>query len=411
MLKQLTKIIKHSLTMMKVHWQAYLSLSITITISLGLFLGILVYYDTTYFNEYKSDISIPPNIIQSGDGNLQTANALTIMSQKYDDTFAFSWRDGGVDLPSYQRSIFGHLTFVDHNFFNFPIEGNHGFVSHNIIEGRLFTHEEISNNEKIILIEEKFKDILFGTEEAIGQEILLPTNFSGDSIPTDVTPYTIIGVVQSHDTYPSDILDDESMMIDGRLYLPLNALVDFKDIQTLSYTLVVAKSPEVQREIYQTLFLEGMHTTSSLWHIEYASHAYIEMRESQISLLAIVLIILSLNLFSLHSNVLKKRQQEIAIKRALGASKRTIIIEFFIEGLFIFLINFLVVCFLISTIAVIWYYFNHNLYQGYNLKSLVIMPFSIQLFIIVSILMTILNSMILAYQATRINIIDAIKAE
>ena len=134
-------------------------------------------------------------------------------------------------------------------------------------------------------------------------------------------------------------------------------------------------------------------------------------RKDQIPVLSVLLFILSLNLFSLHNNVLKNRRQEIAIKRALGFSKKEIVMEFLLEGTIIFLINLLITSFIIFSIGVLWHYKNYQLIRGVYPVSIMIYPFSLKIFLVSSIFLTILNSVVLAFLATRINIIDAIKTE
>ncbi len=138
---------------------------------------------------------------------------------------------------------------------------------------------------------------------------------------------------------------------------------------------------------------------------------YVAMRQNQIPVLSVLLFILSLNLFSLHNNVLKNRRQEIAIKRALGFSKKEIVMEFLLEGTIIFLINLLIISFIIFSIGVLWHYKNYQLIRGVYPVSIMIYPFSLKIFLVSSIFLTILNSVVLAFLATRINIIDAIKTE
>lgn len=145
MIKQLTKIFQHSLFMMKIHWQAYLSLSLTIIISLSLFLGILFYYDTTYFNRYQSALSSPPNFIQSIVTDSKSAEVMKTLAKKYDVAFTFSWKRGEVSMQSYLLPITlsAQAYFVDQNFFDYPIYFNGDFNNHSIIKGRSFTQEEV----------------------------------------------------------------------------------------------------------------------------------------------------------------------------------------------------------------------------------------------------------------------------
>lgn len=412
MLKQLSKIYHHSLLMMKIHWQAYLSLSITIVISLGLLLGILFYSDTTYFNQNKDFLSSPPNLIQPTISDSKSSKALQTIAKKYDKAFTFSWKTGHIQMHSYllkNVSLNALAYFVDQNFFDYPIYHQGSFKNLSIIRGRSFTQEEVSTKKKVLLIEEKFSDLLFGKEGAIGKEIRLPTNFLTESLPDTITPYTIIGVVKSYDYFPSNILDENYSAL-GNIFLPLNALSDFKGLNVLEDTLLVADNEEVAQSIGNALTMEGLTYISSLKLQRHALNNYLEMRKNQTPLIITVLIILSLNLFALHANVLKKRNQEIAIKRALGASKGSILAEFFIEGMIIFVINFLLVNFIIATIGIVWYYFNHIKFLD-NIKTILITSYSINLYLVISLTLTLLNSLILAYQATRVVIIDAIKSE
>ena len=203
----------------------------------------------------------------------------------------------------------------------------------------------------------------------------------------------------------------EGATIAGNVYLPISLRKQFIDLETTNHQLIVSNSEEAINSISRNMSLLGVQSVSTTSQRARAINAYVAMRQNQIPVLSVLLFILSLNLFSLHNNVLKNRRQEIAIKRALGFSKKEIVMEFLLEGTIIFLINLLIISFIIFSIGVLWHYKNYQLIRGVYPVSIMIYPFSLKIFLVSSIFLTILNSVVLAFLATRINIIDAIKTE
>lgn len=412
MLKVIKRVVKHSLTMMRIHWQSYLTLSITICISLGLFLGILLYSDTNYFNENKISSSTPSNAIQYSNLGESFINLINAYSQTFEQTYVIQWQTSNTNIPPFhiqKYSFSANLHFVDRNFFFYP---NHQdeFVPITLVEGRLFSQQEISNHDHVVLIEEKFADIFFEDGKALNQELLLPTVFTNEKSPT-IQPFKIIGITRTLQPYPKNIFDMEGATIAGNVYLPISLRKQFIDLETTNHQLIVSNSEEAINSISRNMSLLGVQSVSTTSQRARAINAYVAMRQNQIPVLSVLLFILSLNLFSLHNNVLKNRRQEIAIKRALGFSKKEIVMEFLLEGTIIFLINLLIISFIIFSIGVLWHYKNYQLIRGVYPVSIMIYPFSIKIFLVSSIFLTILNSVVLAFLATRINIIDAIKTE
>ena len=414
MLRTFNRIFKHSLLMMKIHWQAYMTLSITISISLGLFLGILFYSDTNYFNQYKVSSSTPANAIQISEQSEATMKRAETLSKRYEDTFVIKWQTSSITVPPYRPdsyTFYGDLHFVDRNFFFYPYFNGKTFTLNNLVAGRLFTQEELSEHHRVILLEEKFASLFFeSNQNALENEFLLPTQFETGS-PAEVQPFKIIGIIKSYENYPTYFLDNKDALISGNIFLAQSLKPYFRNLSVNHHQLIVSDSEDSSKTISSNLLLMGIQSQSTTSARLRAQLAYIQLREYQIPVLAVLLFVLAINMYSLHNNVLKNRHQEIAIKRALGVSRSKIMLEFFIEGMIIFLLNLFAICFIVFSVGVIWYFFNHTSQQGPFLKSLIIYPHSLKLFLVVSISMTVLNSVVLSYLATQINIIDAIKTE
>lgn len=118
------------------------------------------------------------------------------------------------------------------------------------------------------------------------------------------------------------------------------------------------------------------------------------------------LFFLSLNLFGNFRNTLEKRSYEIGVKRALGASKKEILGQFLIEGVIVMIGNIVLSAVLVINVLVLVKYI--YFVQGREL-ILYMNQFSFLTYIICCIFLSFVFSVVFAYQAVNVEIIQYIK--
>ena len=128
-----------------------------------------------------------------------------------------------------------------------------------------------------------------------------------------------------------------------------------------------------------------------------------------------MLLILGINLYSSFSNALSERKFEIGVKRAIGASSFHIVRQFLYESITVMVVNILISIALVVDAGLIYRLVVQNtrgktdfLYETYTLY---LSPYSMGIFLTSAVTLTVVFSLIFAYKATQVQVIDYLKAE
>lgn len=130
---------------------------------------------------------------------------------------------------------------------------------------------------------------------------------------------------------------------------------------------------------------------------------------------AILLLLLGINLYSSFDNALNNRKFEIGVKRALGASAFSIVRQFFYEGLLVMIADILLSVAIVTDIAIAYKVIREAIpLDQWGTKMhfvLYISPYSIAIFVICALVLTVVFSFVFAYKSTQVQIVDYLKAE
>ena len=122
-----------------------------------------------------------------------------------------------------------------------------------------------------------------------------------------------------------------------------------------------------------------------------------------------MLVLLAINLYSSFSNVLETRNFEIGVKRAVGASKWSIIRQFLYEALLVLGFDAILSAALVADGLIFYKLAQKAIKSAFWVAY--ISPYSIAIYVISSIGLTIAFSLLFAYKATRVEIVQYLKAE
>ena len=143
-----------------------------------------------------------------------------------------------------------------------------------------------------------------------------------------------------------------------------------------------------------------------------------EMMQSQAGNKAIIacalLVLLGINLYSSFTNALSERKFEIGVKRAIGASAWSIVLQFLYESIIVMLANILVAVAVVADVFIVYMYIYERTpdeWGMYNDFILYISPHSVAMFALCAVTLTIVFSIIFAYKSTRVEIVQYLKAE
>ena len=122
-----------------------------------------------------------------------------------------------------------------------------------------------------------------------------------------------------------------------------------------------------------------------------------------------LLLILGVNMFSCLSNVIASRQYEIGIKRAIGDGDFDIVVQFLTESICILVIDIIASMWVVTNIVIgfkFFYWFKNKEVWIFHCSN-----YSIASFLISSISIIVIFSIVLAYKATKVEIVSQLKCE
>lgn len=123
----------------------------------------------------------------------------------------------------------------------------------------------------------------------------------------------------------------------------------------------------------------------------------------------LILFVMGINMYSCFSNALQERKFEIGVKRALGAKKTDIVMQFFAEGIVIMTVDLLIaiafINILLITIKVVM-----EMLLDVN-WAIIVYPNTMGIFLICCLFLSTFFSLLFAVQATRVEVIKYIKRD
>lgn len=211
--------------------------------------------------------------------------------------------------------------------------------SFSFIEGRPFSEEEFTSGISVAVISESLGKKVFKGETVLGQTILI--NFK---------PYRIIGVVE--DVSPvfrlahSELWAPYSSLKKEDLYFNVAMLAE----KTSDFAAITAEVRNMEKKYNSenapwTLFIKGPLNNQlyqkGIWgnNVEEIAQSIVIQNRKMIFILLILLMIPAINLSGLSLSRIKKRTEEIGIRKAFGAKRYTILIQVLFENLITSLIG------------------------------------------------------------------------
>ena len=199
--------------------------------------------------------------------------------------------------------------------------------SQTLIQGRYIKQTDLQNNSRVCVLDAKTAEDLVGYSDCVGTEISL-----------EGVKYTVVGVIES----------DESLL--SMFFNPMTAYVPYTSLIRLSSTTgtavttfyigpaqgyTVAQAEEAMKD----LLLRRFDDDEDAFHI--SSVNIVEEAMDRVnsaltillgSIAAISLIVGGIGIMNIMLVTVTERTREIGIRKAIGASHRTILVQFLIEA-------------------------------------------------------------------------------
>lgn len=419
---QIFKELQHSVQMAAKNIKSYLFLSMTVLLSFCFMLFYLIYADSETFNKYEESLSLDPEI-----------STLQIVSLNGDGTYNATgtfenMQSGALKVRSYLSHIkdcrtaityFSNDSFTlrDKCTLSLSFVEDHGFAFFILGYGSILSYVEPLENalqDGEALVNRSFYDWI---RESTGEEE--PT-VSFDYVYADNTrtrlEVKIVGATTYDNEYGAPTVDEDGNLTGKvKMILPTSTLVRLSESGTPAnlYAYMVAYAPaEYQESIYEYAkdsdVVRG-YGSYNVIAINAARQSVQEAIEQRALLLCFFYVVLAVNLYGSFRNALNDRKFEIGVKRAIGASKKSIIRQFLTEGLLVVVGNMLLSIYLVLTGFLIY---KTILYHAQGVVWTIYLGWSaLAGFLIVCLSLALLFSFIFAWQTSKVNVIDNLRAE
>ena len=281
--------------------------------------------------------------------------------------------------------------------------------SFSFIKGRPFNEGEFNSGISVAVVSETLAKKAFKGETALGQTILV--NFK---------PYRIIGIVK--DVSPvfkrayGDLWVPYSSLKKENLYFDVVIMAE----KTSDFAAITAEVRNMEKKynienVPWTLFMKGpldnQFYQKDIWgnSVEDITKSITIQNRKMIFILLILLLIPAINLSGLSLSRMKKRTEEIGIRKAFGAKRYTIMIQVLFENLITSLIGGVIGLILSYVVVFRMRDWLLDIPSGSTIQvnTLISIPVLLAVFA-VCLVINLLSAGIPAYRASRMKIINSL---
>ncbi len=425
MMRRKQSILRHSVMMVGRTIKSYGLLSVTITLTFSLLLGYLVFTDTKLYNQYKSIFAKDPNLATYSAGLPEHDALMSKLVEKAEemDNTRYYIRYC-LQLPQY----FGQYTMTDTggelkisylHIYSLP-DSVFGIATGDYLcpvtwlPGQERETIRLSGNEAILSVEWFYALGLDKMEEPTYTVRLPYENDSGRYTYS----FRIVGIVDDpYDdaltgiTLLDDGTDNATTLYQPSLYVNMQYLGPDNTSSQLSWGRACVLYTYEPRKLIQITDNLGIDVNfrNAVEAQDKALETIRAQKQVKYIIAAAMLLLLGINLYSSFTNALSERRFEIGVKRAIGASGFDIVRQFFYESLLVMCANTLLSVALVTDLAIIYKF----IMEQTEWKDYIIYfsPYSIAMFAVCAVTLTVVFSLIFAYKSTQVQIVDHLKAE
>ena len=432
-------ILRHAFKMVRRTLRSYALLSVTIVLSFSLLLGYLVYTDSTLYNRYKYTMSMDPGSVAVSAVGADEINRLTALQNRLEgmeNTHCFITKIIQCSLTQAKLELEDgrevrlprvNVVAVPTHCWRLYADSSSDAVEVEWLDGR--TPEDVSlASGEMLMSAGLFHALgLEQTDEPV-YHLDLSETYGVQSKTGFQASMKVVGTfrVTKLLTVSSDILTEEiltggtdggdrSAFIWPTIVIPLEDYdPEQMDGVVCQYVLhVYTDTPALAVQAARQLGF-AVNVNSSWQAQQDAIEKMQTANRTKAVIAAAMLIILGINLYSSFSNALNERKFEIGVKRAIGASAWAIVRQFLYESLLVMTVNILLSVALVTDLSILYkviYEATPNEYGFYYRFTLCLSRWSAEMFAVCTLSLTVVFSLIFAYQSTQVEIVDYLKAE
>ncbi|BAU55113.1 ABC transporter permease [Mucilaginibacter gotjawali] len=308
---------------------------------------------------------------------------------------------GGTNTYVNNKKIAVDYKYTDANYWD--------ILEYDFLEGKAFTKQQVDNAEKVAVISEDIKKAYFGDVASV----------VGKFIEADNVKYRVIGVVKD--------IPITSYMTYSQIYLPYTvSKTDYKDKGYgggYSAILLANSSADVQKmhDEYEQLVKRIPITTKGISVMYSHANSYLASyvdtgREDQSGVILVItvlgtfvflfMLLPTLNLVNINITRIMERSSEIGVRKAFGASSKTLVYQFIVENIILTLLG--------GIIGIVLAFIAIQILNNANLiPNLVLSVNLMVLFIglIICLVFGLISGVYPAWRMSKLNVVTALKAQ
>lgn len=407
---------RHAILMLRRTLKSYLLLSVTIVLSFSLLLGYLLYTDTSVYNTYKDLFAQRPGdiYIQHSVQELSVADQFLEKAKKTGNTVSFSVIQGHGYMPIsraerdsdgvmhvYGKAISWEMYYVPDGAWITDETLQYLTADITWLDGQQREPFALKTDEVIV---DKWSYYALGFSEQTAPYYVFRLDSGA------VLPLKIVGYMTPKYLYgEADLIG--CMVLSNKLIAAEN-LKELGHCELAATTVLHTDSPD---EVIQLANSFGFTSVDSIARRQYKAMESIRYEKQNKTVIACtLLLLLGINLYASFSNVLNDRKFEIGVKRAIGATTWSIVRQFVYESVLIMLANTVLSAVFVADIAIIYKYIYErtpNKYGDFEKLVVYMSPHSVAIFCICAVALTVVFSLVFAYMATQVEIVQYLKEE
>ena len=431
---KLLKELKHAFVMVRRNMRGYCLLSVTIVLSFTLLLGYMVYTDSGNYNKYKEHFAQNRSLVFAVHPTDEYIDRLLLekASEIPNTTYQLNYRIGGFNLkiPNISLETGEEVySFGSPYIFSIPARvpavytwsnDNDRFEALEItwLDGK--EHLDINlNDDEIIVDEQLYRAVSEWNHNKL--HCVMTSNLDRE-YALDKN-YTVVGTIPSEGTLTLNTgqgVAEGTAFVNAEYYTPTFLMSGtsvnpalFPKLDCWSYIVFVSDQPELVAQLVNSMNT-GARAVGTYEAQDKANRVMKTENRTKALICGAMLIILGINLYSCFANALNERRFEIGVKRALGASAWSIVRQFLYESLCVMALNILISVALVADIFIVYkfiYERTPNQFGQYFKWTIYISPYSVAMFAVCTLTLTVVFSLIFAYSSTQVRIADQLKAE
>lgn len=398
----------HACKMVLKNFRSYAMLSITIVFSFAILLGYLAFTDSNLYNDYKEIFSSPRNIVMAYEN--ETGDEISVLTEQINtyvpETTSYRYLEVSTILSQFD-AVYATVTLL-------PSQAS--FVFRDISDENI-----LENYTKKVDIVQGEGFPLYGNKTVVNESFFKSIS-PGGKLPVELNiPITLTdGTQKVLNTQVVGVCEDISEIpLYYNRYGDLNGSVQIYAAQSLIDGI---NTDELTGKRYIVLFNSDDPESVAAYaqKLDVVLHAVCLAQnkatekmaiqtETKFTIAVVLYVLLSINLFGCFSNALSERQFEIGVKRAIGASPASIIGQFLAESMIIMLCNTLLA--VVLTVDALAIYKLYKFLANGTVWIVSVSSYSILMFVVCSLGLTLVFSLFFAYRATRVEIVKYLKAE